>query len=84
MVFSSKKVSVLVADPTKTKVNIQKELENSKLKGIMPPIPSRLFQQPPVLEVRIFSNTNLEKYIQSVSSITRQMENRSDLNEYLI
>lgn len=45
VVFNSQKVSVLVADPGNTKVKIGNEIEN-KFKGLMPPIPRKLFQQP--------------------------------------
>lgn len=45
-------MSILVAEPTKTKINIAKELERTKLKDIMPPIPSKLFQAPQVCEIK--------------------------------
>lgn len=46
MVFNSKRVSIVVAEPNSIKINVAKELEKSKLGNIMPPIPSKLFQAP--------------------------------------
>lgn len=47
VVFNTKKVSVLVAEPNNTKISLAKELEKKKFKN-MPPIPSKLFQAPQV------------------------------------
>ncbi|GLV32430.1 uncharacterized protein CBL_00861 [Carabus blaptoides fortunei] len=47
VIYTTNKLSVLVAHPSKTKVNIEETMDKKNIKNFMPPIPSNFFQMPP-------------------------------------